>query len=440
MDLDKRVPFFPDDLPFDMPDDHPDKDISDGKLSPYKLVYLVKRYGYPYVKEAILKYIGLLTNIGDLNNKLAEINSDKQQQEYMTVVQDIIDATQEYYTYIGSLKEDMRKYLLLVAQAMEYDEESISQISDIVGKEILLESPPFMSVQAIRPKNYIMHMDAITNHLAELSNETQLDLTVGKSRNTPIRTTVALDMPDHMRIEGGGTLSTYDKSIINGVTSLLENGNTVFSIPMLYHAMTGKKNPSIDENLSEEIAGKLDKMRRIIISIDLTEENEAHYLKDKNGNPIVLEDVSLEGYLLPLNKVTGVVNGKRTEVFQIIQHPPIYTYSKLKRQLSSIPIFLLDAPINNNATTIPLKTYLLQRLELMKNKNNKIKSNTILYESVYKEVETGEINKTKKMRIRKYTTKILDYLIENEYIISYKEFKKGRAIAGVDVELKPNCD
>lgn len=406
------------------------------KIEPQKMMDLVDKYGHSYVKMSLLNYAVHLDRISIFNRQLPELDPNEDKEEYMLLVQNIIDATQEYYTYIASLKEDMRKYLLLVAQNMDANDASMSEISDILGKNVPIDPSPLLSVQSIRPQNYVMHMDTISNHLADLNAETQLDLTVGKNHAIPIRTTVTLDMPDHMKMEGGGTLSTYDKSIINAVTSLLENGNTVFSVPMLYHAMTGKKNPTIDDSLNQEISDKLEKMRRIIISIDLTEENEAQYLKDRNGNPIVLEDVSLEGYLLPLNKVSGVVNGKRTELFQIIQHPPIYTYSKLKRQLSSIPIFLLDAPINNNSTTIPLKTYLLQRIELMKNKNNRIKSNTILYESIYNEVMSGPVNKTKKMRIRNYTTKILNYLIENKYIVSYKELKKGRSISGVEIEVK----
>lgn len=399
-----------------------------------KFMELIEKHNILYITKCMMEYSEILSQISSLNNIISELDSEKDKDRYMEVVQEIVESTQHYYTYLASLPDDVRKYFLVVSEG-RINEDSMSTIKEIVGENVFLDPSPLLSVQSIRPKTYIMHMDNISNHLAELNVHTELDLNVGKNRKTPIHTTVTLDMPDHMSLEGGGTLSTYDKSIINGVTSLLENGNTVFSVAMLYHAMTGKKNPSIVESLNDEITEKLEKMRRIIITIDLTEENEAHYLRDKNDNPIILEDVTLEGYLLPLNKVSGIVNGKRTELFQIIQNPPIYTYSKLKRQLSSIPIFLLDAPINNNSTTIPLKTYLLQRIEMMKNKNNKIKSHVILYESVYSEISAADANKTKKMRIRNYTTKILDYLAESGYISSFKEFKKGRSIAGIELKL-----
>lgn len=392
---------------------------------------LGEKYGLQYLKENIFTYAEKLEAISRLNRELSSRSPDGA--EYGETVQNIMKATQDYYTYIGGLPEDIRQFFLLIANSAEGNDEPVEEISELVGAEVFFDTSPLLTAQAIRPKNYIMQIDAITNQLATLQDHTQLR--VGKRAGQPVHTTVTLDMPDHMRIEGGGALSTYDKSIINGVTSLLESGNTVFSVPMLYHAMTGKQNPTVDDALYEEIAGKLEKMRRMMLSIDLTEENEARYFTDQNGDRKEITDLQLEGYLLPLNKVSGMINGKKTELFQVIQHPPLYTYSKMKRQLASVKISLLGAPVNNNSTTIPLKTYLLQRIEMMKNQKNSICQSSILYESIYQELGALEANKTKKMRIRSYTTTILDYFVEQTYIRSYDEYKKGRSIAGIQISL-----
>lgn len=215
----------------------------------------------------------------------------------------------------------------------------------------------------------------------------------------------------------------------------MESGNTVFSIGMLYHTMTGRQNPSVDEALYEELSGKLEKMRRMLLSIDLSEENEARYFTTRDGERLEIKDLVIEGYLLPLNKVTGTVNGKRTELYQIIQAPPLYTYSKLKRQLASVELSLLSAPVNNNATTIPLKTYLLQRIEMMRNENNTIRSNCILYESLYQELGEEYAGKTRRKRIRTYSATILDYFVQCGYISGYWEYRSGRSVAGIRIEL-----
>lgn len=400
------------------------------------ILELTVKYGNEPLGAMLTAYADKLGRISALNQHLATLNPDGNtvgQTSFTDTVQEIMAATQDYYEHLTRIPEDVRRFFLQVSDLAGSDTGVIDEIANTLGISLPVIPAPLLTMQAIRPKNYIMQIDAITNQLANLGEQTRLK--VGKKAGQPVLTTVTLDMPDHMRIEGGHALSTYDKSIINGVTSLLESGNTVFSIPMLYHAMTGKQNPTVDEDLYDELSSKLEKMRRMMLSIDLNEEKDAQYITDENGGKHAVTDLTLEGYLLPLNRVSGVINGKRAELYQIIQHPPLYTYSKLRRQLASVRIALLSAPVNNNSTTIPLKTYLLQRIEMMKNPRNTIEYTNILYESVYKELCAEDANKTKKMRIRGYTTTILDYFVEQGYISAYLEYKSGRSIAGVRIQI-----
>lgn len=395
-----------------------------------ELTEIISKYGKEELSARILQCSSLLDNIEAYNQKLAQPDAEMDEDSYNATVTAIMDATQAYYRFLGAQANDVRKFLLSIYEGLGTESENNMMIAIFGGDTPLPRAP---SIQSIRPKKYIMQIDAISNQLPMLSDSNQLK--VGARGSQPIKTAVTLDIPEHMRIEGGMVLSTYDKSIINGVTSLLECGNAVFSIPMLYHAMTGKPNPTVDEQLFEDLGGRLEKMRRMMLSIDLTEESRANFITDANGDPLDIQNLTIEGYLLPLNKLTGVINGKKTELFQLLDNPPLYTYSKLKHQLASVPIALLGAPVNNNATTIPLKTYLLQRVELMKNKNNSIRANNILYDSIYAELGDTDASKTRKMRIRSYTTTILEHFIQQGYISGYEEYKKGRAIAGIVIYL-----
>lgn len=391
---------------------------------------LSEKYGRQELSNRIIRFLTGLHEIATINTRLAQLEEAGDADAYDKAVQQILSLTDTHYRTLGEMPEDIRRFFLMLNSSPP---SKVDDITASFGLDVETNAASILSVQAIRPKNYVMQLDAVSNHLAVLSGQTQL--TVGRRDSQPVTATVTLDMPDHMKIEGGHALSTYDKSIINAVTSLIESGNFVFTIPMLYHAMTGRQNPTIDDSLAEEITSKLEKMRRMILSIDLTEESEAYPFLTDNGETLDVSDLSIEGYLLPLNKVSGVVNGKKAELYQIIQHPPLYTYSKMKRQLASVNISLLGAPVNNNATTIPLKTYLLQRIELMKNKKNNIISKTILYESVYKELGAQNADKTRKMRIRNYACTILAYFTDQKYIKGYSEFKQGRSVAGVHIDL-----
>lgn len=394
---------------------------------------LCDKYTPTIIKEYIQKYSDKLVALTKANQQFMASQSENNNTESDKLVADITKATQSYYSFIAQLPDDIKSFLLNLNEETPIDTGQLERMGIVFDKGININNSVLFTMQSIRPKLYTMQLDAISQQLPELLEETQLDVKV--EGNKPVITSVTLNMPENMELEGGVTLSTYDKSIINGVNSLMESGNTAFSIPMLYHAMTGKQNPTVDDQLQDEISEKLENMRRMTLSIDLTEEARAKYLLDEFGEPLDVEELSIEGYLLPLNKITGVVNGKKTILYQMIQPPPLYTYSKMKRQLATAPINLLNAPVSNNATTIPLKTYLLQRIEVSKNTQAHNNTINILYESVYQELGAEDKSKTQKMRIRRYTTTILDYYIEKNYISNYLEYKEGRSIKGVRVDL-----
>lgn len=386
-------------------------------------------------REQVRSYFLALEDMAERNRLLNGVDPSDEQ-KYNQLVSEIVDYTRYFYSMVSKMHPAVREFCNHFATTDEDTPEIREYLSDLgIDSHLGNESQQLslFSVQSIRPRNYIMQLDSITGRLACL--EARSDLNVGMRGSQPVTTTVTLDMPDHMQIDGGATLSTYDKSILNGVTSLIESGNNVFSIPMLYQAMTGRKNPTVDEGLYDELSSKLEQMRRMMISIDLGQELEAHFIDPEDGQLRIMDDPVLEGYLLPLNKISGYVAGKKAGLYQIIQYPPLYSYSKMRRQLASVPIRLLNAPLNNNSTTIPLKTYLLQRVEMMKNENNSIKSNSILYSSVYRELGAEEANKTRKMRIRNYTREILEYFVEQKYIKGFEEYKKGRSIEGVQLRL-----
>ncbi|MDR2659430.1 MAG: hypothetical protein LBC27_05500 [Spirochaetaceae bacterium] len=391
--------------------------------------YMINKYGLEKIHQYIAGYNERMEKIAKLNEDLLSSSFEKSEEEKNELIETISHVSSEYYRYITTVPRDFMTYHFNAIEMMATDEDFKQEIMQMLSGIQSINVNSIIKIQSIRPKKYIMHMDTVSNHLTSLEETTSLF--VGKDKNKrPIMTSITLDIPAHMQIEGG-SLSTYDKSILNGVSSLLESGNTAFSIPMLYQSMTGKINPTLEENLIEDITIRLERMRRMMITLDLTEEYFNKLIPAGNSN--VIENLQIEGYLLPLNKVRGTVNGKHTEMYQIIQNPPLYSYSKLKSQLASVAIKLLNAPVNNNFTTIPLKTYLIQRIEMIKNQKNSINSQTILYESVYEELGELEATRKRKAKIRDYCEIILGHFVQESYIISFEVLRKGKIILGVEI-------
>lgn len=393
------------------------------------LPQLIKKYTLTVVSKYMVECIGRLAPVQECNSLL--LNPDGQEGSVDDVLQSVVAATRSYYEFLSGLPEDMRRFLILMGGVTKEEINDLLTAEPDVSDEISRLASVAPAIQAIRPKNYVMPIDPITNKLAQLKEFNEV--TVSRRKNLTIQTAVTIDCPEHMKIDGNFHLTNYDKSIINGVVSILESGNSSFTVPMLYHAMTGKENPTVDDGLVEDIKAKLDTMRRLSINIDLTEEIKAHMIQKNMVGENEVESFTIDGYLLPLNKYTGVVNGKRSEMYQIIDTPPLHSYAKMKNQISTVSIDLLKAPLNNNATTIPLKTYLLGRIEAMKNQNNKIMRDKILYESVYRELGDIDSDKKRKKRIRDYTEIILTHFVNMKYITKYEVIKEGRTINGVRI-------
>lgn len=397
------------------------------------LPQLLSKYNRQVVGDYMNQCSSRLEQVQRCNQLLLDPSMNASDQEF--AIQQVVAATGEYYDFLSQLPEDMRRFLILMGGVTSDEIDGLLVIEPSVGVEISHLAMVAPAIQSVRPKNYVMPIDPITNKLNQLREFNEI--TVSHRRNLTIQTAVTIDCPEHMKIDGNFQLTNYDKSIINGVVSILESGNSSFTVPMLYHAMTGKENPTVDDGLMEEIKAKLDTMRRLSINIDLTEEIKAHMIEKKLDDSEV-NSFTIEGYLLPLNKYTGVVNGKRSEMYQIIDTPPLHSYAKLKNQISTVSIDLLKAPLNNNATTIPLKTYLLSRIEAMKNPHNGMTRDNILFASVYRELGDIDSDKKRKKRIRDYTEVVLKHFVDKKYISGYEIQWDGRSIKGVRILWQPS--
>lgn len=423
--------------------------ISSIESSPEALLQqLITQYGQEQLQNYFLEVTSLSQELNQkitqLDQYIAKINQDPSStdpynQKVFELAQETSKLAADYYQRITDLPEDIRKFLL----STNFDKtEFVEQIfqSETTGELLKkpVPAPPdqllkrlLPALQVTRPKAYVMPVDAISNRLAQLRNFNRINVS-SRKKNT-VYTAVTIDSPAHMQIDGNLKLTNYDKSIINGVASILESGNTNFTIPMLYHAMTGKENPSLDAALIDELRARLDIMRRLMITIDLTEEVKEHLIGQLPADAEGIESFTIEGSLLPLNKYTGIINGQKSELYQIIDTPPLHNYAKMKNQIATVPISLLKAPLNNNNTTIPLKNYLITRIEGMKNPHNRLKQNKILFESIYRELGVQDRDKKIKKRIRDYTEIILKHFISEGYIRQYDILKEGRTIRAVQI-------
>lgn len=107
-------------------------------------------------------------------------------------------------------------------------------------------------------EKYSMQTDSIFRNLPKLLPEEENEVYVGKSAGKNVSTIVTMDFPKTIALDGGGSLTNFDKAILNGVSSLLIAGTIYFTVPMLYRAMIGSENPSMREEAVQTIRDRLE--------------------------------------------------------------------------------------------------------------------------------------------------------------------------------------
>lgn len=322
----------------------------------------------------------------------------------------------------------------VATRALSY---SGSALSEPLAEHILLSSANQNALT-----QYSMQTDSIFRNLPKLLPEEENEVYVGKSAGKNVSTIVTMDFPKTVTLDGGGCLTNFDKAILNGVSSLLIAGTIYFTIPMLYRAMIGCENPSMREEAIQTIRTRLEFMRHSTITLDCTGEAAAHFIKDGQN----LQSLTLSQYLLPMNRMNAVLNGREVEAYFLIDTPPLFQYASSKRQISLVDMKLLNvhfeadsplagASLNNTPTIIVLKNYLLIRIEGMKNQNNRLQSHKILFSSIYEELGEPSPIKQRRQRLRNYTEIYLEYLTQQNYISGYSFTHTGRVVDGVEIVL-----
>lgn len=224
------------------------------------------------------------------------------------------------------------------------------------------------------------------------------------------------------------TLTPYDGEVMNGVCTLLENGQYYFTDGQVYEAFTGKTTKS--KTALEKVNQSIRKMRHTDINL-----NWAAHARQK-GLDLPDDFTCVVGkYLLPVDYYDFSLNGQVVKGYKLIQVPALYEYAKAVKQLQTINNRkLLDVGISNTEDTITIKNYLLRRIGSMKNPHSKI-SNTILFDTVFKACGL-EVNRKEKGRKVSAIRTMLDTWIKQGYIKAYEEkTEKNREITGVIISV-----
>lgn len=186
-------------------------------------------------------------------------------------------------------------------------------------------------------------------------------------------------------------LLPFDKRAYIAISALFNAGNRVITLSQIYYAMGNTGRPGTRD--LTKINDSITKMTGARIFFD----NEAEAKKYKYTR------FKYDGSLLPLERGTAIVNGQLADAaIHIFREPPLITFAKERKQITSINIKLLQSPISKTDANLQIDDYLIERIS--KARNGKGKSCRILLKTLYS--KTGITTKKQAQRapdkIRKY--------------------------------------
>lgn len=202
-------------------------------------------------------------------------------------------------------------------------------------------------------------------------------------------------------------LLPFDKRAYIAAGALWNAGNEVFTLTQVHYAMGNTGRPSAKQ--LEKIDKTLTKMEGA--AIYLSNQQEANELK---GRALF----EYNGRLLPLERVRRIVNGQLTEgVIHLFREPPLITFAKMRGQVTTIDVKLLQSPISKTDANLQIDDYLIERISKAKNSRNRQKSHRILYKTLYD--NTGITTPKERARAPEKIKKYLDYYQQQGFITRY---------------------
>lgn len=275
----------------------------------------------------------------------------------------------------------------------------------------------------------------------DLINQGEIDLIVaheGKSNEVIITVNLTYNGDD---LSISNNFTGYDKIVHDALCSVWQAGNNIVTAAQIHRNINGLnyKDPVSKEKI-KEVTDSINKSRFIEAKIDCTEQVKL-YPGLKNINKAKISENILNARVITIES-----GGHEIEAFEIIKAPILYEYNKALKQIISIDTKFLNIPsIDNTTESEVLKSYLIKRIENIRNPNrkgfviDKIKYETMLKETGFNSTDAEQL-KQKKKRLRPKVEKILKHFQEQykskNIMMKFEEYKIGRSFEGIKIDIE----
>lgn len=285
-----------------------------------------------------------------------------------------------------------------------------------------------------RVKRSVVTIDEVTNILHDIPITEQLEEAISSQKKTPLnRVSLSDDVLDSGIL--AKSITEVHIAALGAVLSQLDAGNTVFTAAMLYRAMTAKDAGVFVHRERQEMVDRImDQLMYTPLKIDMK-------LYDKFGVDV---DASLDGPILPAERIKVNISGQTCTAYQITKVPLIYRFARATKGLTLTPIEMLAVDMNYTNRNIVVLTLLHRRIAPYIYPTDGVYQKPapldISYADIYDAAEeVAEKESTNqavfRRRIRATIAGILDTWVERRYIESWEDIREGRAYIGCRIHF-----
>ena len=229
-------------------------------------------------------------------------------------------------------------------------------------------------------------------------------------------------------------LDEYDRAVFDVFVSEFENGNRVLTLPMIQRALSGKIGevgviPYKDQRAA--ILESIGKLRHTDYNDDILDAYKKLGYIDKDEEEEIKEKIK-KAPVLATKQTSKIINGQKTDIFYILDEPPLLTNAKLKKQILTYDAELLDVPDQNNTKLIVmLKNYSLRRVLESKAHSKQLKP-TLTLDDIFSKCRIADKPNVIKLRAREYIDDFFKHLQSKGVIKSFQWTKKGNKFYSIE--------
>ena len=220
--------------------------------------------------------------------------------------------------------------------------------------------------------------------LRETKGQIKFDLSRAGSDDTATAL-FSLSFDDDPNITLTKEINHFDKRVMSACGTAFASGYPIISATGIYYAMGNTGRPA--QKHLDKINDTLTKLDMAKVFVDNTiEAGTYNYPKFRK-----------EDRLLHFKRVSRIVNGKTTDsIIQILEEPVLMTFARQRKQISAIPIKVLQTPARRTNNYYQIEDYLLWRIAQQKNVVNKLRDQQ---KKKYTQHRQAEIREAAKLTI-----------------------------------------